>query len=209
MQGGCKKGDTKMEKSMKQFIKNTWFFVCASPTRFFFKIRNANVEKNVEIRGKIDFIGTGKVTIGEGTVINSSHRANPSGGNRTTFYVLPGANLEIGKKTGLSNVTVCCSDKVIIGNYVTVGAGCSIYDTDFHPLSYTDRRNRNDRAKTSIVIIEDDVFIGAHSIILKGSHIGARSIIGAGSVVAGNIPNDEVWAGNPCRFIRKINGDKK
>ena len=49
------------------------------------------------------------------------------------------------------------------------------------------------------------MFIGANSIILKGVTIGERSIIGAGSVVTKNIPDDEIWAGNPAKFIRKIN----
>ena len=57
--------------------------------------------------------------------------------------------------------------------------------------------------KTSPIVIEDDVFIGANSIICKGVHIGARSIIAAGSVVVKDIPRDEVWGGNPARFIRK------
>ena len=52
--------------------------------------------------------------------------------------------------------------------------------------------------------IGEDVFIGAHSIILKGVTIGARSIVGAGSVVTKDIPADEVWAGNPAKCIRKL-----
>ena len=47
-------------------------------------------------------------------------------------------------------------------------------------------------------------FIGAHTIILKGVHIGAQSIIGAGAVVTKSVPEGEIWAGNPARFIRKI-----
>lgn len=53
------------------------------------------------------------------------------------------------------------------------------------------------------IVIEDDVWVSAHSIILKGVTIGARSIIGAGSVVTKSIPADCVAAGNPCRVIKK------
>ncbi|MEI3417887.1 MAG: DapH/DapD/GlmU-related protein [Blautia sp.] len=54
------------------------------------------------------------------------------------------------------------------------------------------------------VVIKNGVFIGANSIILKGVTIGEKAIIGAGSVVTRSIPDGEIWAGNPARFIRKI-----
>ena len=54
------------------------------------------------------------------------------------------------------------------------------------------------------VIIEDTVFIGAKCIILKGVTIGQNSIVGAGSVVTKSIPADEIWGGNPAKFIRKL-----
>ena len=55
------------------------------------------------------------------------------------------------------------------------------------------------------VVIEDDCFIGAGSIILKGVHIGARTIIGAGSVVTKDIPADVTAGGNPCKVMKVIN----
>ena len=53
--------------------------------------------------------------------------------------------------------------------------------------------------------IKDDVFIGAYSFVLKGVTIGNNSIIGACSVVTKNVPDNEIWAGNPAKFIRKNN----
>ena len=47
--------------------------------------------------------------------------------------------------------------------------------------------------------------IGARSIILKGVKIGARSVIGSGSIVTQNIPSDCIAAGNPCKIIKYIN----
>lgn len=58
--------------------------------------------------------------------------------------------------------------------------------------------------KCAPVVIGDNVFIGAKCIILKGVTIGENSIVGAGSVVTKSIPANEIWAGNPAKFIRKI-----
>ena len=63
-----------------------------------------------------------------------------------------------------------------------------------------DQKNK----KNKPIEIDDDVLIGAYSIILKGVHIGARSVIGAGSVVTKDIPADCIAVGNPCKVIRKI-----
>ena len=64
------------------------------------------------------------------------------------------------------------------------------------------RRTGNEGTKSAPVVIEDDVWIGAHSIILKGVTIGARSVIGAVSVVTKSIPADCGAAGNPCKVIK-------
>ena len=102
------------------------------------------------------------------------------------------------------------------GNYVKIGGDCIIMDTDAHSLDYMVRRLREKNADgfgmdglsaaTAPIVIEDDVLIGTRCIILKGVTIGARSIIGSGSVVVKSIPADCIAAGNPCKIIRYING---
>lgn len=61
-----------------------------------------------------------------------------------------------------------------------------------------DDRNKKSKA----IVIGDDVLIGANSMVLKGVTIGARSVIGAGSVVTCNIPDDVIAAGNPAKVIK-------
>ena len=83
-----------------------------------------------------------------------------------------------------------------------------ILDSDAHSLNYLHRRineeDQNNRIDRGIVIGED-CLIGARCMILKGVHIGNRSIVGAGSVVTKNIPSDCIAAGNPAKVIRYIN----
>ena len=64
---------------------------------------------------------------------------------------------------------------------------------------------KNKVLKIKPILISNNVFIGGHSIILKGTVIGENSIIGAGSVVSGKVPPNEVWAGNPAKYIKGIN----
>ena len=59
-------------------------------------------------------------------------------------------------------------------------------------------------ALSAPVVIQDDVFIGARSIILKGVTVGAGSVIGAGSVVTSDVESNTVVAGNPARWIKNI-----
>ena len=84
--------------------------------------------------------------------------------------------------------------------------GTSVYTTDFHSLDPIIRASKDDQkhSKSAHVVICDNVFIGAKCIILKGVTIGENSVIGAGSVVTKNVPADQIWAGNPAKFIKNV-----
>lgn len=84
-----------------------------------------------------------------------------------------------------------------------IGSGVLITDSDAHPIHPQDR-DINSKIKTSPINIEDEVFIGARSIILKGVTIGKGSVIGAGSVVTKSIPPMVIAAGNPAKIITEI-----
>lgn len=140
---------------------------------------------------------------------------NGLSGNRIGFGKTPcvlqteGGTITIGDNVGMSQTAIVAMANVSIGNNVLLGGGVKIYTSDFHSLDYLNRRMEKkdaDNKTCSPVMIEDDVFVGAGSIILKGVSIGSKSIIGAGSVVTKNVPSGEVWAGNPAKFIRRIPG---
>jgi acetyltransferase-like isoleucine patch superfamily enzyme len=151
---------------------------------------------------------TGECKIGHGFKMNNGLRSNPIGPpQRSILFVAPDAALHIGNNVGVSQTAIVCFHKIIIGNNVRIGAGSRIYDTDFHSLNPNDRiHGKSDEIHTVMkpVELKDNVFVGAHTTILKGTTIGENSIIGACSVVTKSIPENEVWAGNPARFIKKI-----
>lgn len=154
----------------------------------------------------------GKMILGNNFNMNNGNRANLIGRQQKCFFIVgPDARLEIGKSVGISSTAFVCRKSIFIGDYVIIGGNTVIYDTDFHPIHPMERIASPDKYSPLIrnepVLIEEHVFIGAHSTILKGVKIGAKSVIGAGSVVTKNVPSGEIWAGNPARFIKKMDGD--
>lgn len=93
-----------------------------------------------------------------------------------------------------------------IGNDVLIGPGCTIVTAN-HAVNPDKRKQGYMRLKS--VIIEDNVWIGAGVMICPGVTIGKNSVIGAGSVVVRDIPEDCIAVGNPCRVIGKANEKEK
>jgi acetyltransferase-like isoleucine patch superfamily enzyme len=170
--------------------------------------------KNLSFKDSICFFGIPRfyfssnaiVNIGENVTFISDNRYNMVGLFKPcTIQVNDNGILKIGDNSGFSSVSIYCSKEITIGSFVNCGGNVMIWDTDFHPLNYLSRRKHiENEILSSPITIGDDVFIGANSIILKGVKIGDRAIIGAGSIVTKNIPEDEIWAGNPAKFIKKV-----
>lgn len=187
-------------------------------SRFFNDIYNKAIIKkskvyvgnNVNILGRIKIAKSteGFISIGNNVRINSGKNYNIIGGDVcTTLLSIGSGRIIIGNNTGISNTTIVAQTEVFIGDNVKIGGSTKIYDTDFHSINYENRMmDKDPDIKTKKVEIQDGAFIGAHTIILKGVTIGKLSVIGAGSVVTKSIPENEVWAGNPAVFIKKIGG---
>lgn len=114
-----------------------------------------------------------------------------------------GACINIGDNVGLSGSTISANLSISIGNDVLVGSGALITDCDSHPLNY-EARMRDESPRMAAVVIEDGVFIGARSIILKGVTIGRGSVVGAGSVVSCDVPPQVIVAGNPAKILKEL-----
>ncbi len=118
------------------------------------------------------------------------------------FYCDYGSNIFLGNKVYFNfNCIILDPAAVIIGSNVLIGPAVQIY-TATHPMRASERSKYLEFARP--VNIGSDVWIGGGAIICPGVHIGSRSVIGAGSVVAQEIPADVFAAGNPCRIIRQI-----
>lgn len=169
------------------------------------KMSGVKVGKGFKSCGCIYFRNFGKVTIGDGVHINSHLIADPIGGD-TKSMLLSGVGGELFLHDGvsISNATIFASTHIEIGEHTCIGGGVKIYDTDFHSSEVEKRLNGNVDVPCMPVNIGKRVFIGGHSIILKGVTIGDEAVIGAGSVVTKDVPAGEIWAGNPAKFIKKV-----
>lgn len=113
-----------------------------------------------------------------------------------------GRRLVIGDNVGLNDrVYISVRGEVHIGNNVIVGPSVSIFSEN-HCFDRTDMCIKDQGVNRGITIIEDDVWIGAHSVILSGVRIGTGSVIAAGSIVNKNVAPFSVVGGVPARLIR-------
>ncbi len=120
------------------------------------------------------------------------------------FYAnFGGKNVHFG--TGIYanfNLTLVDDTDIFVGNHVMFGPNVTI-DTATHPVS-PDLRKRGAQYNKK-VYIEENVWLGAGVIVLPGVRIGKNSVIGAGSLVTKDIPDNVVAFGTPCMVKRKIN----
>lgn len=118
------------------------------------------------------------------------------------FYCDYGNNIYLGDKVFLNfNCTILDPARVTIGDRCFFGPNVQIY-TASHPVDKAERARGTETAHE--IHIENDVWVGGAAIILPGIRIGTGSVIGAGSVVTKNIPENVFAAGNPCKTVRKL-----
>lgn len=152
-------------------------------------------------------IGNNCIFASNVSIISENHGIDPLSDVPYHAQPLCTGPISIGNNVGMSQSAIICHHSITIGDNVKIGGGVKVYDTNFHSLNPSVRRNRDldlKEKKCRPVVIEHDAFIGAASIILSGVTIGANSIVGAGSVVTKSIPANEIWGGNPAKFINKV-----
>ena len=167
--------------------------------------------KGVTMLGKTKFVGrpiigvapNSRIVLADGTEFTSALRANVIGCFQPTVLrtMAAGAELIMGKGSGVSGTVICASKSIRIGERTIAGSGAMIIDSDFHALD--EELGWVDAYETTArpIVIGNYVFIGARAIILKGVTIGDKSVVGAGAVVTKDVPARHMAVGNPARVL--------
>jgi UDP-3-O-[3-hydroxymyristoyl] glucosamine N-acyltransferase len=115
-----------------------------------------------------------------------------------------GAQILIGDKTQIGrNAMISAAKKITIGKKCLVSYNVSFLDHDHNFVADVSIFDSG-ITEAKEIIVEDNCFIGAHSFILKGVHLGKHCVVGANSVVVNSFPDYSVIAGNPARLIKSL-----
>ncbi len=178
--------------------------------KFYLKILSNNRNKSGKFRVAHPCLLLGKGKIDISSDVKIGYYPSPDFYDTYSHIEARSINslISIGKGTFINNHASFIADNasIYIGRNCLMGTNVEIITSDFHSLS-PEFRHQNKEIKTADVIIEDNVFIGNHVSILKGTKIGTNSVIGNGSVVTGIIPANVIAAGNPAQTIRTLKND--
>lgn len=162
---------------------------------FFFSLYNRELilGRGARIDPRAFVARGGAVVLGDGSIVRSGALLLPSGGA-----------ISVGHGTTINQyVVINGGGGVKVGSECMIAAFTAIYSMN-HVFSDKDKSIRSQGLSTKGgVVIDDDVWIGAHCCVLDGVRIGRGSVVAAGSIVTKDVPEYSVVAGNPARILRK------
>jgi maltose O-acetyltransferase len=149
--------------------------------------------RRVTLRGRPSVVNQGTMIIGERVRLVSTIAT-------LELVTLPGGTLEIGDNVFVNfGSSIVAARRVTIGNDCLIGTHVSVMDCDFHRVEDKSWDTSGDP-----IILEDRVWLGNRSIVLKGVTIGHDAVVAAGSVVTRDVPPRTVVAGVPARVVREF-----
>ncbi len=159
------------------------------------------IGKNIRFHHPICFQGKGTITIKD-HVTFGYHLAG-SNDNRIILQArFTNSEIIIGEYSQIMNgCELLSTDLISIGDYVLLGAGVKIMDSNFHEVNPLLRMSPGE---SSPVFIHSNCWVGIDSLLLKGSEIGENTVIAAKSLVRSHMESNAIYGGNPARLIKKI-----
>ncbi len=150
-----------------------------------------------------------RIALGDGVSVTSLS----SRGNACSLYararlrtLTPLASISIGEGTGINGLSATVrSTAIVIGKNCRIGPNVMITDSDCHAIMPPEARKSSPGFESDAEVnIEENVWVGMNSMILKGVRIGKNSVIGAGSIVTRDIPSDCLAVGAPAKEKKKL-----
>ena len=169
-------------------------------------------QSNITLEGKVSILGSplidirkgSTLTLGDGVILTSRNKGYHFNipAPVKLFADRPGAEIRIGERTRIAGACLHAQRSITIGKRCLIAGNCQIIDSNGHDLSFPNVERRGNREGASYpIVIEDDVWLGAGSIVLPGVRIGKGSVIVANSVVSASIPSMVVARGNPATVV--------
>lgn len=197
-----------------QLLLKLWFKLLTTWWHFSVPLRlraqGVQLGRNVRFYGMpiISMAKNSRIIIGDRVTLCSDSRFTALGVNHPVVLrtLRTDAQIVLGNDCGISGGSICAAISVELGKECLLGANVTIADTDFHAIKPEGRRFNGNPLDIGVaaVCIEDNVFIGTGTVVLKGVMIGKNSVIGAMSVVNKNVGANVIAVGAPARLIREI-----
>ncbi len=168
-------------------------YIISVPARF----KGVKFGKNSFIGPGYDFFSTRmrNIIIGSNVLVGRHAWMQTNGGG--LIHIGNGCNTGRG-------LTISSCKGITIGKKCLLSYGVSLMDHDHNLFDKNISPMDSGITEGKEIIIEDNCFIGAHSFILKGVHLGNHCVVGANSVVTKSFPDFSVIAGNPAKLIRVL-----
>jgi maltose O-acetyltransferase len=199
-----------LERELKKMMKERQTDKKSLSLFIFFFFRLLNLSLNLALTrfylikcnkvGKMVFTKGKPQITNKGTLIIGNYNSIWSKISNTRLSAHPGGYLEIGNHNYINGAFISASSKVVLGNNIKIGPQTMIMDSDFHDTS-----DHNKEGLSSEIIIEDDVWLGARSTVLKGVHIGKGAVVAIGAVVTRDVPANAIVGGIPAKIIKMKN----